>query len=82
MDLEVNEARLFSIGGEPLRWWLDFRHRYEPIGRVQIVTASMGGDLLRVKCDDREHAEWLLDHAVQQGIPKSAVKVKPLRKER
>jgi hypothetical protein len=77
MDLEVNEARLFSIGGEPLLWWLDYRARYEPIGRIRVVTASIGGDLLRVRCDDREHADWVLQHALGRGVPRSAMKIKP-----
>lgn len=72
--VEVNEARIFATTGGA-SWWVAFRQRFEPIGRVEIVTASIGGDRVRVKCDDREHADWLKATALDNGVPVAAVKV-------
>lgn len=71
--VEVNEAKVFAarLGAN---WWITFRH-HGPESRFQVVTASIGGDRVRVTCDDREHAAWLLAHIVEQGVPRTAVKV-------
>lgn len=61
-------------------WWLAYRHRYEPIGRIVHIpgTAAPQGDHCRVLCDDREHAEWLAAHMVEHGgVPRTAVKARP-----
>lgn len=73
--LEVNEAKVLATGCG-VSWWLEYRARFEPIGRVEVITASIGGDRVEVLCDDREHADWLLAHAIGNGIPRSALKVK------
>lgn len=72
--LEVNEARILATQ-QGAGWWLEFRHRFEPIGRLEILIASIGGDRVRVACDDKEHAAWLLGSAVEHGVPKSALKI-------
>lgn len=73
--VEVNEAKILATRGGAA-WWLEFRCRFEPTGRIEVVTASIGGDLVKVKCDDRDDANWLLGHAVSRGVPRSALKVK------
>lgn len=72
--VEVNEAKIFATTGG-VAWWLAFRQRFEPIGRIEVVTASIGGDRVRVECDDRHHADWLKATAQENGVPKAAVKV-------
>jgi hypothetical protein len=67
-------------------WWLSFREHHEPSGRIQPIpgTATPQGDHCWVRCDgspedgetSRAHAEWLRDHMVSRGVPKSAVLVK------
>jgi hypothetical protein len=73
--LEVNEARIWATqsGGE---WWNPWRLRMEPLGRVTVLVASLGGDRVRVACDSKDDAEWLRDHMTGfAGIPASAVKL-------
>jgi hypothetical protein len=72
--LKVNEAKILATRGGS-SWWLEFRGRFEPIGRIKVDTVSIGGDMVRVECDDREHAAWLLTTAQQNGVPASALKV-------
>lgn len=72
--LQVNECRAFATG-RGSTWWTDFRRRMEPAGRITIITASLGGDLVHVACDSKEDAAWLRGHMTSEGIPESAVKV-------
>jgi|HubBroStandDraft_2_1064218.scaffolds.fasta_scaffold16773_2 hypothetical protein len=71
--VEVSEAVIWATqrGAD---WWTDFRRRYEPAGRVTVVTPSVGGDLVRVACDDAEDAAWLRGHMLAEGIPARAVR--------
>ena len=55
-------------------WWALFRAR-GPAARFTIVTTSIPGDLVDVACDDRADAEWLRDHMIEQGIPKTALRI-------
>jgi hypothetical protein len=73
--LEVNECRV-NATGQGSGWWHAWRGRMEPAGRITVVTASLGGDLLHVACDSREDAVWLRGHMVSAGVPASAVRVK------
>lgn len=73
--LKVNEARVLACGGPGAGWWADFRLRFDPIGRIHVDLASIGGDLVRVECDDREHADWLRATAQEHGVPAAALKV-------
>lgn len=73
--LEVNEAKVLACASG-VSWWLEFRSRFEPIDRIKVITASIGGDRVEVQCDDDDHADWLLTLAVSKGIPRSALKVK------
>lgn len=59
---------------ETANWWALFRAR-GPAGRFTVVTAAIPGDLVDVACDDRADAEWLRDHMIEQGIPKTALKI-------
>jgi hypothetical protein len=74
VHLEVNEAKILATRSG-FAWWLEFRGRFEPIGRIEVVTASIGGDRVKVQCDDREHANWLMNSAIEHGVPKTALKV-------
>lgn len=69
--VEVNEVAIFAtrMGSD---WWVLFRSRQE--NRIDVVKGSIG-DLVHVRCDDREHADWLANHMLAQGIPKSAIKI-------
>lgn len=71
--VQVNECAVFATG-KGLDWWLLFRG-HGPESRFVIITASLGGDRVNVQCEDREHAEWLLATLLEQGVPKSALKV-------
>lgn len=74
--LEVNEAVIWATarGSE---WWNLWRIRMEPVGRITIITAGLGGDLVHVACDTKEDAEWLRDHMISfAGVPKAAVRVR------
>lgn len=72
--VRVNECLVLATE-KGADWWVWFRWAMEPIGRITVVTASIGGDLVDVACDDRDNADWLAATAVDHGVPKSAVKV-------
>lgn len=59
---------------ETANWWALFR-AHGPAERFTLVTASTPGDLVDVACDNRADAEWLRDHMIERGIPKTAIKV-------
>lgn len=70
----VNECRIFATH-RAADWWTWFRYA-NPSGRFEDRVVSLGGNLVAVACDDREHADWLAAHMVDfAGIPKSAVRV-------
>lgn len=73
--VEVNECRALATqrGAD---WWIHFRNYYERMGRIRVITASIGGDLVAVACDDQDHATWLRDLVIRQGVSESAVKVR------
>ena len=73
--VEINECAVLATRNGSA-WWIAFRHRYDPTGRIEDVDVSLGGNRVHVAVDDREHAEWLIGHMVGQGIPASAVKAK------
>lgn len=80
-EVEVNEARVFATVTSADYWSL-FRLR-GPDSRFRVLTASLGGDLVAVACDDLEDAKWLCGHLVDHGgLPKSAVRVLPQRRNR
>ena len=73
--LEVNEARIWATD-QGAQWWDTWRIRMEPVGRITVLTHSLGGDLVRVACDSKPDAEWLRDHMTGfAGIHASAVKI-------
>ena len=65
---------------ETANWWALFRAR-GPRERFTTVTASIPGDLVDVACDNREDAEWLRDHMIEQGIPKTALTIRTGRQQ-
>lgn len=72
---EVNEARVnATVTGAD--WWAGFRQRMEPVGRITVVTPSLGGDRVHVACASRDDAAWLKRHMETEGIPGGAIKVK------
>jgi hypothetical protein len=66
-------------------WWIEFRHRFEPIGRITTIpgTSMPQGDHVWIRCGDPEgdgsdsqsEAEWLRESMVGHGLPKTAVTV-------
>lgn len=71
-------------------WWLTFRSRFEPSGRVIPIpgTATPQGDHAWVLCgdpvdgsDSRAEAQELLDLMVANGVHKAALKVQRTPKE-
>jgi hypothetical protein len=73
--VEVNECRVNATEAGR-HWWTAYRFHHEPTGRITTVTASIGGDRVRVACDDRAHAEWLATHMIEMGcLPKSAIRI-------
>jgi hypothetical protein len=71
--VQVNECAIFATR-RGVDWWLLFRS-HGPESRFVVVTASLAGDRVNVQCEDREHAEWLLGRLLEEGVPKSALKV-------
>lgn len=73
--VEVNECRVYatSQGGD---WWTWFTFAHKNNGRITVLKPSLVGALCSVACDDAEHAKWLADHMVENGVPKSAVRVR------
>lgn len=66
-------------------FWLTFRDRYEPTGRVTAIpgTATPQGDHAWVRCgdpetgeDSKQGAEDLRQMMIERGVPKSAVLVR------
>lgn len=73
--LEVNEAKIWATN-QGADWWNNWRALMEPVGRITVVTPSMGGDLARVACDSKDDATALRDVMVSTGgIHKGALKV-------
>lgn len=78
--VDVNECHVYAVSGPPADYWAEFRGRYEPLGRINVLVASVAGDRVQVACDNRDHADWLTKHLVEHaGLPKSAVKAKTVR---
>lgn len=74
--VEVNEARVIAAASESANnTWAAFRSRSEGSGRLAVVTASIGGDRVRVACEDLVHARMLRSSLVRSGLPESAVAV-------
>lgn len=65
----VNEARLLAVGLTQAAWWVEYAARRP----VVILLGSIGGCLVWVPCDDREHAVWLAALFVENGAPHSSV---------
>jgi hypothetical protein len=77
-----------TTGADHSNVWVKLRGKAQPTGEqeryevwltpAQALTlkSTLGGAVVSVKCDDREHAEWLRDTAIRKGIPKSALKVR------
>ena len=66
-------------------WWIPFRQRFEPIGRIIVIpdTTVPQGDHVWVRCgdpdgdgsDSRSDAEWLRKQMLDNGLPATAVTV-------
>lgn len=72
--VQINECQVLATqrGAD---WWVAFRHKFEPNGRIVVVTASPQGDLCEVVCTDDAEARWWAGWAEQAGVPASALKV-------
>lgn len=73
--LEVNEC-LVNATAHGSDWWTWYRHQMRDTTRLTIIQATLGGDVVSVACEDREHALWLRALAIGAGIPRSALKVR------
>lgn len=71
--VEVNEASI-GAAGEGREWWDLYRSHGRP-ERFVTVVRGIGGDLVRVACDDREQAVWLAATMPNHGIPAGAVRL-------
>lgn len=76
--VEVKDI-VILVSTQGVAWWLTFRHRFEPMGRVVSIpgTATPQGDYCLVACDNREEAESLAEHMVTfGGVPRTAVRAR------
>lgn len=74
--VEVNEARVHAAASESAsEVWTRFRNRADDTGRTTVVAASIGGDRVRIACDDHTHARMLRSSLVSAGLPESSVAV-------
>lgn len=73
--VEVNEAKVLA-SGRGASWWIDYRGVAERSGRIEVLTASLGGDRVAIACDTEGHARWLAALLCAKGLPTSAVAVK------
>lgn len=81
--IEVNECKVFATQ-KGATWWAEFRRANVP-GRCVTVAPSLGGELVRVACSDRDHAEWLRSHMASSGLPGTALRVRqgqPVRRRK
>ena len=77
--VEVNETAVAATT-QGTAWWQLFRKRGPSERFADLPPHTPMGSRVQVACDDDsgEHAEWLARHLIEQGLPKSAVKVKRL----
>lgn len=72
--VEVNEAKVLA-SGRGVNYWLAYRQRAEKSGRIEIITASIGGDRVSIPCATVAHAEWVAAILRAKGVPTTALKV-------
>lgn len=73
--VRVNEAVVnLYCPRETSNWWALFRAR-GPASRFSVITATIPGDLVEVACEDREDAALFRDLLIEQGVPKTALKI-------
>jgi hypothetical protein len=70
VHLVVNEARVLCSDRGTSFWWEFLARRPH-----EVTTPSIGGSMVAVPCDDREHAEWLRDFLTARGLPASALRI-------
>jgi hypothetical protein len=73
----VNECGIFAHRGGA-DWWLTYHGRQATTGRITTLAESIAGGHHHVLCESEEHAEWLREHMISQGIHKSHLKVRRL----
>lgn len=73
--VEVAETRVFATrsGAD---WWGLYLKRFEPTGRIKTVRQTLGGGIMHVSCADQEEAQWWVENAVDNGVPRSALKIR------
>lgn len=71
--LIVNECRATASqrGAEIIA---SFRKRFEGSGRIEVILASVGGDLIAIACDSECHAHMLRHSLAAAGVPDSAMR--------
>ena len=71
--VEVSDVRVLATGAG-VDWWLAFRQRFDPAGRITVTASTFGGEVVSVACDGMEDAESLAATMIRNGLPKTAVK--------
>ncbi|MCK2219736.1 hypothetical protein MF672_038965 [Actinomadura sp. ATCC 31491] len=76
--VQLNEVRLYHAAPNAMNWWLPYRHRFDTSGQVQILTTTLGGQVIQIgPYTDRDDADFIAAHLVEQGVPLTAVKTSP-----
>lgn len=71
--LVVNEALLNAIGCPARDWWAIYAARLATNGRSRILTISLIGAIAEYGPWDRDDAEFMRDHMLEQGIHPKAL---------
>jgi hypothetical protein len=67
--VEVSEPKIHQYCGvEARQWWMDYRIRADKVGRVDVRSSTMVGDVVRVACDSRTHAVELARLMAERGL--------------
>lgn len=74
--VDVNETRINASSAGHRAWWAFYRKNADSVGRAQVLKATVGGDLVRIHCDDEAHATWLATYLTDRvGMPASAIRL-------
>jgi hypothetical protein len=68
----VNEAKILAVGGRGADWWTAYSFRHDK--RIDVLLATLGGNVAWVPCDSAEDASWLLEWMVSSGVPRNALR--------
>lgn len=57
------------------KWWDDFLTSQRGKQRFTILDLGETHPVVSIRCDHRQHASWLLEHAVRRGVPRHALQL-------